>query len=94
MYKWHLIFYQRLYRGTIPNGEQTKANMKRGIMLIRTFFLKVISNDRKVLTHHEIIDRIAKQIVKIIKIVVDPNLRRPNLHIDIWTLKKEFCSIK
>ena len=30
-----------------------------GIMLIRTFVLKVINNERKRLTHEEIIDRIA-----------------------------------
>ena len=32
-----------------------------GIMLIRTFVLKVINNERKKLTHHEINDRIAEQ---------------------------------
>ena len=31
-------------------------------MLIRTFVLMVINNDRKSLTDHEIIDRIAEQI--------------------------------
>ena len=31
-------------------------------MLIQTFFLKVINNGRKVLTHHEIIDRITEQV--------------------------------
>ena len=30
-------------------------------MLIRTFVLKVINNERKKLTHHEIIDRTAEQ---------------------------------
>ena len=34
-----------------------------GIMLIRTFVLKVINNERKKLTHHEINDRIAGQTV-------------------------------
>ena len=38
-------------------------------MLIRRFFLKVINNERKILTHDEIINRIAEQIVQIIKIV-------------------------
>ena len=37
-------------------------------MLI-TFFLKVIDNERKVLTHHEIIDHIAEQFVEIIRFV-------------------------
>ena len=37
-----------------------------GIMLIQTFILKVINNERKKLTHHEIIDRIAEQISSVI----------------------------
>ena len=56
----HLIFYQHLYLETIPNREQTKSNMGRGIILIRKFTLKVI---RKILTYQEIIDRIAEQTV-------------------------------
>ena len=32
-----------------------------GIRLVRTLVLKVINNERKNLTHHEIIDRIAEQ---------------------------------
>ena len=32
-------------------------------MLIRTFVLKVINNERKILIHHEIIDYIAEQTV-------------------------------
>ena len=32
-------------------------------MLIRMFILKVINNERKRLTHHEIIDDIAEQIL-------------------------------
>ena len=35
-------------------------------MLIQTIGLKVINNGRKILTHHEIIDRIAEQIVSMI----------------------------
>ena len=35
-------------------------------MLIQTIGLKVINNERKILTHHEIIDRIAEQIVSMI----------------------------
>ena len=55
-------------------------------MLIRTFVLIVINNDRKVLTltHHEIIDRIAEQSASVIiqeskesKLRIHPNLRRP-----------------
>ena len=40
--------------------------MRREIMLIRTFILKVINNERKRLTYHEIIDDIAEQIVFVI----------------------------
>ena len=32
-----------------------------GIMLIQTFVLKVINDERKKFTHNEIIDRIAEQ---------------------------------
>ena len=35
-------------------------------MLIRMFVLKVINNERKTLTLHEIIDRIAEQVVLVI----------------------------
>ena len=35
-------------------------------MLIRTFVLKVINDEIKKLTHHKIIDRIAKQIPLVI----------------------------
>ena len=35
-------------------------------MLIQTFILKVINGERKTLTYHEIIDRIAKQNVPVI----------------------------
>ena len=37
-------------------------------MLILTFFLKVINNETKILTYHEIIDFIAEQIVQMIEI--------------------------
>ena len=53
-------------------------------MLIRTFILKVINNERKKLTHHEIIERIAEQtalvtiqVSKESKLRIHPNLRRP-----------------
>ena len=35
-------------------------------MLIRMFVLKIINNERKILPRHEIIDRIAEQIVLVI----------------------------
>ena len=53
-------------------------------MLIPTFILKVINPERKKLTHHEIIDRIAEQTAAVIvqvskesKLRIHPNLRRP-----------------
>ena len=39
-------------------------------MLIRVFLLKVISNERKILTHQEIINRIAEQIVLVQRIKI------------------------
>ena len=60
--------------------------MGRGIILTRIFVLKVINNQRKILTHHEIIDRIAEQIMLVItqvrkesKLWIHPSLRRPSL---------------
>ena len=47
----------------------------KGKMLIRTLFLKVINNERKILTHHEIIDCIAEQIVQTIKTVDSSELK-------------------
>ena len=79
------FFYQHLHQETISNWEQTKVYMGRGIMLIWKFVLKVINNERKTLTHHKIIDRIAEQIcvgdnssVQRIKFVDSCNLRRPS----------------
>ena len=53
-------------------------------MFIRTFVLKVINNERKILTHQEIIDRIAEQAESVIiqvskesKLRIHSNLRRP-----------------
>ena len=39
--------------------------MGKGIMLIRAFILKVINDEKKILTHHKIIDRIAEQTVSV-----------------------------
>ena len=36
--------------------------MGRGIIIIRIFVLKVINNERKILTHDKITDRMAEQI--------------------------------
>ena len=41
------------------NGEQTKINMGMDIMLIRGIVLKVINNEKTIITHQEIIDPIA-----------------------------------
>ena len=53
-------------------------------MLIRTFALNVINNEGKKLTHHEIIDCIARQTTLVIiqvnkepKLRIYPNLQRP-----------------
>ena len=46
--------------------ERKQKRTWEGIMLIRTFVLKVINNESKILTSHEIIDRIAEQIESVI----------------------------
>ena len=51
-------------------------------MLIRTFVLKVINNERQELTHHQIIDRIAEQTASVIiqtskELRIHSNIRRP-----------------
>ena len=53
-------------------------------MLVRTFVLKIINNERKKVTHREMIDRIAEQSESVIfqvckesKLWIHPNLRRP-----------------
>ena len=45
-------------------------------MLIRTLVLKVINNDRKFLTNHQITDRIAKQIELVITQVCKLKLKQ------------------
>ena len=61
-----------------------KKEHGEAIMLIRTFALNVINNERKKLTHHEIIDCIARQTTLVIiqvnkepKLRIYPNLQRP-----------------
>ena len=56
-----------------------------GIMLIRTFILKVINNQIKILTDHKIVDRDAEQsesaipqVCKESKLWIHPNLWRPS----------------
>ena len=68
-----------------PSKWRAKKNEHgEGIMLIRTFVQKVINNERKKLTNHELIDRIAKQTASVIiqiskesKLKIHLNLRRP-----------------
>ena len=64
--------------------ESKQKETWRGIMLTRTFVLKVLNNNWKILTHHEIIDRIAEQVKSVItqvckelKLWIHPNLQGP-----------------
>ena len=80
--------------------------MGRGVMLNQTFVFEVSNKERKILTHHNIIDHISEKIVSVCKewkLWIHPNLRRPNFSftypsmfsdfciVDIWPLKKELC---
>ena len=76
-----------------------KSKHSKEMMLIRTFFLKGINNDRKIFTHNEIIDRIVEQIVQLIKIMDScKHTAVKSLftyssklsYSGIWTLKKNF----
>ena len=58
--------------------------MEWGIMHIRILLLKVINNERKILTHYEYIDHMAEQTESVITQMhkestfwIHPNLRRP-----------------
>ena len=65
--KMHFIFLSTL---VLKDQSKWRANKneqgERNIMLIRMFVLKVINNERKILTCHEINDRIAEQILLVI----------------------------
>ena len=63
MYKSHSIFLEILILREHSKCRANKNEHEEGIMLIRTFVLKVINDERKKFTHHEIIDRIAEQTV-------------------------------
>ena len=76
-----------------------KMNMGRVIILIRRFSAKV-RNNLKILTHHEIIDRIAKQIVSVItqvskelKLWIRPNLRRSSFSFTYSFKFTYFCIV-
>ena len=46
---------------------KSKQKQTWEVMLIQTFVLQVMNNERKTLIHHEIIDRIAEQKVSVLK---------------------------
>ena len=69
-------------------------------MLIRTFVLKVINNERKILNDHEIIDRNAEQIDSVIiqlrkesKLWIHPNLRRQSFSFPYSFKFTYFCIV-
>ena len=59
-----------------------------GIMPIRTFVLKVINNERKWLTHHEIIDHTAEQTASVIVQVSKESKLR--IHSNLWRPRFSF----
>ena len=71
-------------------------------MLILTFVLKIINNERKLLIHHDIIGFISEQIVSVITQVykesklwmIHPNLRRPKLSFPYSTAFTYFCIVE
>ena len=74
--------------------------MERGIIFIRIFVLKVINNERNILTHHEIIDRMVEQAKSVItqvckesKLWIHPNLRRPNFSLTFSFKFTYFCIV-
>ena len=69
-------------------------------MLIRTFVLRVTNNEKKVLTDHEINDRIAEQIELVIteickesKFWIYPNLRQPSFSFTYSFKLTYFCIV-
>ena len=69
-------------------------------MPIQTLVLKVINDERKILTHHEIIDRIAEQIESVItqvckesKLWIHPNLWRPSFSFTYSFKFTYFCVV-
>ena len=69
-------------------------------MLIRTFILRVTNNEKKVLTDHEINDRIAEQIESVIteickelKFWIYPNLRQPSFSFTYSFKLTYFCNV-
>ena len=69
-------------------------------MLIQIFVLNVINNERNILTHYEIINRIAEQVVLMItqvwkesKLWIHPNLRRLSLSFTYSFNFNYFCIV-
>ena len=65
-------------------------------MLIGTFILNVINTERKNLTHHEIIDQIAEQIMSVrneSKLRIHPYLRRSNFSFNYSSMFTYFCIV-
>ena len=79
-----------------------KIKMGKRIMLIRTFVLKIINNERKLLIHHNIIGCISEQIVSVITQVykesklwmIHPNLRRPRFSFTYSIAFTYFCIVE
>ena len=80
------IVFDFLTTLVLRDHSKWRANKKehgQGIMFIRTFVLKVIHDERKKLTRHEIIDCTAEQTESVItqvskksKLCINENLRR------------------
>ena len=80
----HLIFLSVLKLRDHSKWRVKKNEHGEGIMLIRTLIINIINNERKRLTHYEIIDRTAEQTASVIiqvskesKLKIHPNLRTP-----------------
>ena len=94
----HLVTtFSEIYSYQIWN----KGSMGKGIILIWTFVVKVIINERKVLTHHESIDCIAEKIVSVTtrvcnetKLWIHSNLRRPRFSFAYSYKLSYFCIIE
>ena len=80
----HLIFLSVLELRDHSKWRAKKNEHGEGIMLIQTLIIKILNNERKRLTHYEIIDRTAEQTASVIiqvskesRLKIHPNLRMP-----------------
>ena len=62
----HLIFLSVLELRDHSKWRAKKNEHGEGIMLIQTLIIKILNNERKRLTHYEIIDRTAEQTASVI----------------------------